>query len=81
MFKCEIQGDSSAKIVWMRDDQEINMDNTKYEMMNDGSLVIKDTKDDDSGYYECMAKSDEGVVKSRPARMVVKSVTLNQNGA
>lgn len=65
----------------MRDDQEINMNDRKYKVMDDGSLMIKNLENNDNGYYECMVKSPEGVVKSRPARMVVRSITVNdENG-
>lgn len=57
------------------------MNDTKYEVMDDGSLMIKHLEENDNGYYECMVKSPEGVVKSRPARMVVRSITVNdENG-
>lgn len=57
----------------MRDDKELIPDNNKYKMMDDGSLMIQNTSESDGGYYECMAKSAEDEVKSRPARMTVLS--------
>lgn len=80
-FTCQVSADPDATIIWMRDDQEIQMNDTKYKVMDDGSLMIKNLEDNDNGYYECMVKSPEGVVKSRPARMVVRSITVDdENG-
>lgn len=73
VFTCRVEGDSQMSVSWMRDDQEIDVDGEKYKLMEDGSLMIQNTEPEDSGYYECMAKSQDGVTKSRPARMVVKS--------
>lgn len=73
MFTCRVEGEPQPSVQWMRDDQEIDVDGEKYSLMEDGSLMIKNSEPGDSGFYECMAKSQDGVVKSRPARMVVKS--------
>lgn len=73
VFTCRVDGDPQPSVSWMRDDQEIDVDGEKYQLMEDGSLMIQNTEPEDSGYYECMAKSQDGMTKSRPARMVVKS--------
>lgn len=39
--------------------------------MADGSLRIENSRDTDIGQYECMAKTPDGDIKSRPARMIV----------
>lgn len=73
VFTCRVDGDPRPSVFWMRDDQEIDVDGEKYRLMEDGSLMIQNTEPEDSGYYECMVKSQDGITKSRPARMVVKS--------
>lgn len=73
VFTCRVEGSPQPSVSWMRDDQEIDVDGEKYQLMDDGSLMIQNTSPDDSGYYECMAKGQDGVIKSRPARMLVKS--------
>ncbi|EFA01243.1 peroxidasin isoform X1 [Tribolium castaneum] len=71
VFTCRVTGDPKPSIYWMRDDKEIEMNNDKYDIMDNGSLVIKHTDESDSGHYECMAKNEDGEVKSRPARMIL----------
>lgn len=58
-------------ITWMKNNEKVQVDNGKFNLMQDGSLMIKNTSDEDGGYYECMAKNADGEVKSRPARMTV----------
>lgn len=70
VFTCKVQ-DTSASVIWMRDDKEVIPDDYKYKINDDGSLMIQNTEDTDSGYYECIVKNVQGEVKSRPARMIV----------
>lgn len=55
----------------MKNNEKVNVDNSKYNLMHDGSLMIRNSSDEDGGYYECMARNADGEVKSRPARMTV----------
>lgn len=74
-FTCHAVGEPRPKIIWMHEDKEIDMDDNRFKLMDDGSLMIEKIQDDDFGTYECMAKNPDGVAKSRPARMIVN----NQN--
>jgi hypothetical protein len=71
IFTCKVSGDPKPSIFWMRNDEEIALDSTKYTLMENGSLLIRNTEDSDSGHYECMAKNSDGEVKSRAARMIL----------
>lgn len=72
VFKCHAEGDPSPHITWMKDDNELQTeDDDRFQIDEDGSLKIKHTVESDSGVYECMAKNNDGVIKSRQARMVV----------
>ncbi|XP_044733835.1 peroxidasin isoform X3 [Chrysoperla carnea] len=69
-FTCRVAGDPTPEVVWMKNSTKLEPDN-RISILPDGSLQIDETKDVDIGEYECMAKSDMGEAKSRPARMVV----------
>lgn len=71
-FTCHVEGDPKPNVIWMKDNSEIELnEENRYEVMSDGSLMIKNTQEKDNGRYECMAKNVDGMVKSRQARMVV----------
>jgi hypothetical protein len=52
------------------DSNEISPDqDPKYQVLQDGTLMIENATDSDMGSYECMAKSPAGEVKSRSVHM------------
>lgn len=71
VFTCHVEGDPHPNIIWMHEEKELDMKTNKYEIMGDGSLMVKNTQDTDSGHYLCMAKNPDGEAKSRPARMSI----------
>ncbi|KAK1124010.1 hypothetical protein K0M31_007038 [Melipona bicolor] len=70
-FTCEVIGDPIPEIKWMRDSNEVSADGNHYVIQDDGTLVISDVTEQDTGEYECVAKSEMGFTKSRKARAVV----------
>ena len=70
-FTCEVIGDPIPEIKWMRDSNEVSADGNRYVIEDDGTLVISDVTEQDTGEYECMAKSEMGFTKSRKARAVI----------
>lgn len=72
IFNCHVEGEPPLSIVWMHDEIELPLEeDERMQLMKDGSLMIKNAKESDVGIYECMVKSPEGNVTSRPARMVL----------
>lgn len=71
VFKCRVDGDPKPQIIWMRDSLQLPSQGDRYSIMDDGSLRIENSQDADIGQYECMLKTPEGEIKSRPARMIV----------
>lgn len=72
VFTCHAEGDQPLSFIWMHDHKEVPLnDNDKYTLMDDGSLMVKNTVESDGGIYECMVKNDQTIVKSRPAMMHV----------
>lgn len=71
IFTCRVTGDPKPRIRWMRDSNEVDEDGQRYVIRNDGSLIIKDVTEQDTGEYECVASSDMGSTKSRKARALI----------
>lgn len=76
IFRCSVQSDEEPSIVWMKEEKELIPDERKYKLMENGTLIIRNTEESDVGYYECLAKNPEGEVRSRKARMLVHSQVL-----
>lgn len=66
-FSCKAEGNPHPEIVWMRDNNEINIEDPRIKLTSEG-LMIHSIGSEDEGVYECMAKSAMGEAKSRPAR-------------
>lgn len=73
MFTCIASGDPEPEIVWLKDSNEVPVDNTRYEVMNNGTLMVHDITDVDGSYFECMAKNPAGVVHSKPAKLIINN--------
>ncbi|XP_053994637.1 peroxidasin [Hylaeus volcanicus] len=70
-FTCEVAGDPTPEIKWMRDSNEVSPDGSRYVIQEDGTLIISDATEQDTGEYECLAKSEMGTTQSRKARAVI----------
>ncbi|KXJ71219.1 hypothetical protein RP20_CCG021186 [Aedes albopictus] len=55
---------------------EIHSDDTRINVLPDGSLRIDEVSTTDAGHYECMAKNNMGEVHSRQAQMVVNNEVI-----
>ncbi|XP_058835456.1 peroxidasin isoform X2 [Topomyia yanbarensis] len=76
VFTCKAVGDPRPEIVWMLNTNEIHSDDTRINVLPDGSLRIDEVTATDAGRYECMAKNNMGEVQSRPARMTVNNEVI-----
>lgn len=77
MFICVASGDPEPEILWLRDSNEIPIDGTRYEIVDNGTLMVHDINDSDGAYFECMAKNSVGEAHSRPARMTINEKNKN----
>ncbi|XP_008185071.1 LOW QUALITY PROTEIN: peroxidasin [Acyrthosiphon pisum] len=71
-FTCKVEGNQNVKTIWTRDNNEIDMTDSRYSMTNDG-LMIKSASLKDVGTYECMVKKENVELKSRPAKIILES--------
>ncbi|XP_015603138.1 protein sidekick isoform X3 [Cephus cinctus] len=64
-LSCDVFGVPSPKISWFRNAEPVDhLLGTRYQMEEDGSLVIKKLSMDDSGMFQCLASNDAGEASS-----------------
>ncbi|XP_050958877.1 peroxidasin homolog [Labeo rohita] len=64
-FTCRAEGNPKPQIIWLRNNNALNMrDDTRLNLLEDGTLMIQDTRETDQGVYQCMAKNVAGEVKT-----------------
>lgn len=68
------------KVIWMKDHKEVPMDNPKYKLLENGTLVVLNADLTDNGVYECIVKNVQGTAKSRMARMIIKNAESSTFG-
>lgn len=79
MFTCIARGEPAPEIVWLRDSSEIiPLDAHRYEVMNNGTLMVHSADETDSGYFECLAKNPMGFVRSKRAKIILQKPLLGK---
>uniref|UniRef100_A0A669BZZ4 Peroxidasin n=1 Tax=Oreochromis niloticus TaxID=8128 RepID=A0A669BZZ4_ORENI len=74
-FTCRAEGNPKPQIIWLRNNNALNMrDDSRLNLLEDGTLMIQNTRETDQGVYQCMAKNVAGEVKT-------SEVTLRYFGA
>ncbi|TWW71621.1 Peroxidasin -like protein [Takifugu flavidus] len=74
-FTCRAEGNPKPQIIWLRNNNALDMrDDSRLNLLEDGTLMIQDTRETDQGVYQCMAKNVAGQVKT-------SQVTLRYFGA
>uniref|UniRef100_A0AAV2JCT5 Peroxidase n=1 Tax=Knipowitschia caucasica TaxID=637954 RepID=A0AAV2JCT5_KNICA len=74
-FTCRAEGNPKPQIIWLRNNNALNMrEDHRLNLLEDGTLMIQDTRETDQGVYQCMAKNVAGEVKT-------SQVTLRYFGA
>ncbi|XP_064860344.1 peroxidasin homolog isoform X2 [Oncorhynchus nerka] len=74
-FTCRAEGNPKPQIIWLMNNNALNMhDDSRLNLLEDGTLMIQDTRETDQGVYQCMAKNVAGEVKT-------SQVTLRYFGA
>ncbi|XP_065572680.1 peroxidasin-like isoform X2 [Artemia franciscana] len=68
-LSCKAVGDPLPDIVWLHNNHEMDFDDPRLQILENGTLIIENASSNDFGSYECMAKSPLGEVKSRTVRM------------
>ncbi|XP_064604306.1 peroxidasin-like isoform X2 [Liolophura sinensis] len=63
-FTCRAEGDPSPEITWLHNNNEIDTNDSRYRVLDDGTLMIHRTIENDKGVYECVAKNVAGEAKT-----------------
>ncbi|XP_050683951.1 peroxidasin-like [Leptidea sinapis] len=73
LFVCSATGEPAPEIIWYRDATVVSLERSRYEIMENGSLMVHEADENDIGIFECKAKNSVGEVRSKPAKMMVHS--------
>ncbi|KAI6172894.1 EGF-like domain-containing protein [Aphelenchoides besseyi] len=60
-LQCRALGAPNPKISWTKDRSPISLENKRFSILADGSLMIRDIQVEDQGYFTCEAKNEFGV--------------------
>ncbi|RXG61788.1 Peroxidasin-like protein, partial [Armadillidium vulgare] len=70
-FSCRADGDPHPEVVWLHNN-EVVAENSRINVLKDGTLMIENTQDVDGGFYECKAINYMGEAYSRKAKIVMQ---------
>ncbi|XP_032526637.1 peroxidasin [Danaus plexippus] len=73
IFTCMASGEPAPEIVWFRDSAALPDDTSRYEIMDNGTLMVHHADENDIGVFECSAKNPAGEARSKPARMMLQT--------
>uniref|UniRef100_A0A0B7AY06 Cell adhesion molecule-related/down-regulated by oncogenes n=1 Tax=Arion vulgaris TaxID=1028688 RepID=A0A0B7AY06_9EUPU len=69
-FSCRAEGDPNPEIIWSHNDNVINTNvEERYNILQNGTLMIESAQDSDKGVYECIARNAAGTVKTGKAEL------------
>ncbi|XP_014396031.1 PREDICTED: LOW QUALITY PROTEIN: peroxidasin homolog, partial [Myotis brandtii] len=65
-FTCRAEGNPKPEIIWLRNNNELSMKaDSRLNLLDDGTLMIQNTRETDQGVYQCMAKNAAGEAKTQ----------------
>nr|AKR04374.1 peroxidasin [Chilo suppressalis] len=77
-FTCVATGNPKPEIIWFRDSKALPLaDDSRYEVMDNGTLMVHDADETAEGVFECIAKNAIGEARSQPARMHLQKRTID----
>ncbi|XP_025778366.1 peroxidasin-like protein [Puma concolor] len=69
-FTCRAEGNPKPKITWIHNNHSLDLeDDTRLNLFDDGTLMIRNTRESDQGEYQCMARNSAGEVKTQNAML------------
>ncbi|XP_014015728.2 hemicentin-1 [Salmo salar] len=60
VLPCEVEGETSPRVMWRKNGIPIDSDNNKYIMLSEGSLRVKAVQLSDAGRYYCTVSNQAG---------------------
>uniref|UniRef100_A0A8C4RTY0 Peroxidasin like n=1 Tax=Erpetoichthys calabaricus TaxID=27687 RepID=A0A8C4RTY0_ERPCA len=65
-FTCKAEGNPKPEITWLHNNNEIDMrDDIRFNLLEDGTLMIQNIRESDGGTYQCMARNVAGETKTQ----------------
>ncbi|XP_047379728.1 probable oxidoreductase PXDNL isoform X4 [Sciurus carolinensis] len=78
-FTCRAEGNPKPKIIWIHNNNSLDLeDDTRLNMFDDGTLMIRNTRESDQGVYQCMARNSAGEAKTQNAMLRYHSLPGRQ---
>ncbi|XP_078456569.1 peroxidasin homolog [Lampetra planeri] len=66
-FTCHAEGNPKPEIIWLHNNNEVDMTEDRLDLLENGTLMIRNTRESDQGIYQCMAKNVAGEAKTSEA--------------
>uniref|UniRef100_G3RQA0 Peroxidasin like n=1 Tax=Gorilla gorilla gorilla TaxID=9595 RepID=G3RQA0_GORGO len=74
-FTCRAEGNPKPEIIWIHNNHSLDLeDNTRLNVFDDGTLMIRNTRESDQGVYQCMARNSAGEAKTQSAMLRYSSL-------
>ncbi|KAL3869555.1 hypothetical protein ACJMK2_042223 [Sinanodonta woodiana] len=69
-FNCKAEGTPDPEILWMHNNELVEIGKERrYSVLEDGTLMIERTADQDMGMYECIARNSVGETKTNQVEL------------
>ncbi|PNI42269.1 PXDNL isoform 2 [Pan troglodytes] len=74
-FTCRAEGNPKPEIIWIHNNHSLDLeDDTRLNVFDDGTLMIRNTRESDQGVYQCMARNSAGEAKTQSAMLRYSSL-------
>ncbi|KAG8249764.1 Hemicentin-1 [Homalodisca vitripennis] len=64
LLNCLVYGTPSPRLSWLRDSTDLTQQLPRIQILENGTLEIQDTNEEDSGQYTCVARNKVGVARA-----------------
>ena len=73
LLNCSARGLPEPLITWIKNDEPLDFDNARFQLLENGSLLIQDAMMNDTGDYKCSATNELGSLQTDDAMLMVNS--------
>lgn len=72
ILSCLALGSPGPQVTWLRNGVKVNGSLPRISVLDSGYLIIADSREDDEGWYQCVATNRIGGQSSQPSRVIVR---------
>ncbi|XP_044749680.1 peroxidasin [Coccinella septempunctata] len=80
VFNCLVKGDPEPTVVWYKNQEVIDVTDSKFEILSNNTLIIRNVNQADEGVYSCSVKNILGDISSKAVRLVLSQKTSENFG-